>query len=168
MDLPDVQLLCLEQKDRSLEDHTRCFFDLAYLTHPPDSCLCTLYFVGVNTLTKAKLSGEDHRGSFAAYVEQVLERNGSLLTICQSEEDITSPTRSPETSQPPTMSYREMKHEPTTDGKPEPAASDKPEQVPPRTSDQVCVSRLHSLFLWNYLWSLGAWSGALLTPLQWR
>lgn len=126
MDIPAVHLLLLEQRDRSLEDHTRYFFDLAYLTHPLDSCLCTLYFVGVNTLTKAKLSGEDHRGSFAAYVEQVLERNGSLLTICQPEEDITSPTRSPETSQPPTMSYREMKHEPTTDGKPEPAVSDKP------------------------------------------
>lgn len=70
MDLPDVQLLCLEQKDLSLEDHTRYFLDLAYLTHYPDSCLCTFYYVELNTLTKAKLSGEDHQGSFAAYVEQ--------------------------------------------------------------------------------------------------
>ncbi len=32
MDLPAVQFLCLEQKDRSLEDHKRDFLDLACLT----------------------------------------------------------------------------------------------------------------------------------------
>ncbi|KAF4115831.1 hypothetical protein G5714_003320 [Onychostoma macrolepis] len=43
MDLPAVQLLCLEQMDRSLEDHTRDFLDLACLTHFPDRSLCVFY-----------------------------------------------------------------------------------------------------------------------------
>lgn len=33
MDQPAVQLLCLKQKDRPLEDHTRDLFDLSCLTH---------------------------------------------------------------------------------------------------------------------------------------
>ncbi|KAF4105376.1 hypothetical protein G5714_013038 [Onychostoma macrolepis] len=43
MALSAVQLLYLEQMDRSLEDHTRDFFDLACLTHFPDRSLCVFY-----------------------------------------------------------------------------------------------------------------------------
>ncbi len=39
MDLPAVQLLCLEKQDRSMEDHTKDFLDLASLTHFPDRSL---------------------------------------------------------------------------------------------------------------------------------
>ncbi len=43
MDFPAVQLLCLEQKDHSLEDHTRDFLDLACLTHFLDRSLCFFF-----------------------------------------------------------------------------------------------------------------------------
>lgn len=33
MDFPAIKLLCLEQRDCSLEDHTRDFLDLVCLTH---------------------------------------------------------------------------------------------------------------------------------------
>ncbi len=39
MDNPNVALLCLEQRDRSLETHTRSFFGVG-LTHYPDRLLC--------------------------------------------------------------------------------------------------------------------------------
>lgn len=39
IDLPAVRLLLLEQEERSLEDHTKDFPDLACLTHYPDRSL---------------------------------------------------------------------------------------------------------------------------------
>ncbi|KAF4110611.1 hypothetical protein G5714_007642 [Onychostoma macrolepis] len=43
-----VQLLCLEQMDRSLEDHTRDFLDLACLTHFPDRSLGVFYITSLS------------------------------------------------------------------------------------------------------------------------
>ncbi len=100
MDLPSVKLLCLEQEDRSLEDHTRDFLHLANQTYYPDSCLCTFYFVGLNNSTKAKLSGKGPRGSFAAFVEWVLENNGLYFSVCPADEDISSPTPKPASRHP--------------------------------------------------------------------
>ncbi len=59
---PTFQFLLLKQEDRSLEDYTRDFLDLAHLTHYLDSCLCVFYYVGLNTTTKAKLSRCGPRG----------------------------------------------------------------------------------------------------------
>lgn len=53
MDLPAIQLHCLEQKDRSLENHTKDFLDLVYLTHFPNCLLCAF---NISSLSKALLS----------------------------------------------------------------------------------------------------------------
>ncbi len=99
MDLPAVQLLCLEQRDRSLEDHTRDFLNLACLTHFPDRSLCVFYISSLSERCKARLPANGPKEDFAAFMEWVLENNGSPLTVCPSEEDISSPTHVPETSQ---------------------------------------------------------------------
>ncbi len=96
MDLPAVQLLCLEQIDRSLEDHTRDFLDLVCLTHFLDHSLCVFYITSLSERCKARLSANGPKKDFAAFAEWVLENNGSPLTVCSSEEDISSPTSEPE------------------------------------------------------------------------
>ncbi|KAI2668447.1 Titin [Labeo rohita] len=134
MDNPTVLLLLLEQGNRSLEDHTRDFVYLAPLTHYPDSCLCTFYLRGLNTTTKAQLSGEGPRKSIVDYIEWVLVSSRSLLAA----EDETSPTQDPEPSLPASR-HAEFEPEPTADDEPEPRATE-PEiaTVPePYTSDQV-------------------------------
>ncbi len=52
MDIPNVALLCLEQRDRSLETHTRDFWDLACLTHYPDRSLCVFYISSLSEWSK--------------------------------------------------------------------------------------------------------------------
>ncbi|KAI2659252.1 Repellent protein 1 [Labeo rohita] len=134
MDNPAVLLLLLEQGNRSLVDHTRDFVHLVPLTHFPDSSLCTFYRAGLNIATKAQLSGEGPRESFADYMEWVLVSCRSSLTA----EDDTSPTQDPEPSQPAPR-HAEFEPEPTADDEPEPRATElkiatEPE---PYTSDQV-------------------------------
>ncbi len=102
MDLPAVQLLYLEQMDRSLEDHTRDFLDLACLTHFPDCSLCGFYITSLSERCKVRLLANGPKEEdFATFVEWVLENNGSSLTVFPSEEDISSPTSKPETSRHP-------------------------------------------------------------------
>ncbi|ROL40753.1 hypothetical protein DPX16_9747 [Anabarilius grahami] len=86
-----VQLLCLEQKDRSLEAHLEDFIHLVPSTSFPHSCLCSFLYAGLNTATKALLSGEGPRGSFMDYVEWVLVSCDSPLTVNIIDDD-TSPT----------------------------------------------------------------------------
>ncbi|XP_050960624.1 proline-rich protein 12 [Labeo rohita] len=134
MDNPAVLLLLLEQRNRSLVDHTRDFVYLAPLTHYPDSCLCTFYRAGLNIATKAQLSGDGPRESIADYIEWVLVSCRSLLTA----EDDTSPTQDPEPSLP-AYRHTEFEPEPTADDEPEPRATE-PEiatEPEPYTSDQV-------------------------------
>ncbi len=123
MDLPAVQLLCLEQKDRSLEDHTRDFFDLACLTHFLDRSLALCFYItSLSEHFKACLSANSPKEEdFAALVVWMLENNGSPLTVCPSEEYISSPTSEPETSQPSSRCM-EILSEPTADGDTEPQA----------------------------------------------
>ncbi|KAI2661132.1 Cell surface glycoprotein 1 [Labeo rohita] len=125
MDNPAVLLLLLEQRNRFLVDHTRDFVHLVTLTHYPDSSLCTFYRAGLNIATKAQLSGEGPRESFADYIEWVLVSCRSSLTA----EDDTSPTQDPDPSQPAPR-HAEFEPEPTADDEPEPE---------PYTSDQVRV-----------------------------
>lgn len=94
MAFPAVMLLCLDQGDRSLEEHLEEFLDLEPQTTFPDDCLCTFLRLGLNNATQAQLSGESPRESFADYVEWVLVSCGSSFTA----EDITSPT--PDSAQP--------------------------------------------------------------------
>ncbi len=61
MDDPAVLILLLEQGERSLEDHTEDFVLLSNYTHYPDSCLCSFYQAGLNTSTRAQLSGDGPR-----------------------------------------------------------------------------------------------------------
>lgn len=98
MDLPPVQLLCLEQKDCSQESNTRDFFELACQTNYPDrSCFTTLL--------------------------QVLVNNNLPFTIDAVKG--TSPTPDPEPRQP---SPNQMEHQPDsiTDTEPEPATDNVP------------------------------------------
>ncbi len=136
MDIPAVQLLCLEQQDRSLEDHTRDFLDLACLKHFPDRSLGIFYITSLSERCKARLPANGPEENF---VEWVLERNGLYFSICPTEEVISSPTHEPETSQPSSR-CTELLPEPTADGEPEPAATEPiiaTEPEPQASSDQV-------------------------------
>uniref|UniRef100_A0A672PX96 Uncharacterized protein n=1 Tax=Sinocyclocheilus grahami TaxID=75366 RepID=A0A672PX96_SINGR len=142
MDYPAFQILLLEQGERSLEDHTNDFLSLAQLTHYPDNCLCTFYRVGLNATTRAQLSGDGPRESFATFIEWVLVSCKSHLTVDIA--DNTSPTQDPEPS-PPSPRGTEHQPEPTDDGEPailEPEQSPTAEKriasdVEPNMSDQV-------------------------------
>ncbi|KAI2644887.1 Transposon Ty3-G Gag-Pol polyprotein [Labeo rohita] len=119
---PAVLVLLLEQGDRSLEDHTTDFVFLTNYTHYPDNCLCSFYFAGLTTTTRAQLSGDGPRESLAVYVEWVLVSCNSSLTADFTDND-TSPTLDPEPSQP---RFAEHEPEPTVDGEPEPSVTDEP------------------------------------------
>lgn len=55
MDLPAIQLLCIEQEQQSQEVHTRKFLQLACLTNFPDHSLCIFLkcILSLNERTKA-------------------------------------------------------------------------------------------------------------------
>ncbi|KAI2644281.1 Chromatin-remodeling ATPase INO80 [Labeo rohita] len=91
MNDPAVLVLLLEQGDGSLEDHTADFVFLANMTHYPDSCLRLFYQTGLNTITRAQLSGEGPRESLTVFVEWVLVSCGSPMTV-DIEDDDASPT----------------------------------------------------------------------------
>ncbi|XP_058625419.1 uncharacterized protein LOC131536483 [Onychostoma macrolepis] len=107
---------------RSLEDHTRDFLDLACLTHFPDCSLCVFYISSLSERCKARLPANGPKEDFAACVEWVLENNGLFFSICLSEEDISSPTPEPETSQP-SPRYTEPEPQISSDQVREPATS---------------------------------------------
>ena len=92
MDLPAVQLLCLEQEKLSLESHTCAFLDLACLTSFPDRLLSVFFLTSLNVETKARLPSVGPRGNFAEYVEWVLVNCGSAYTIGPAEDDILNST----------------------------------------------------------------------------
>ncbi|ROL53543.1 hypothetical protein DPX16_21792 [Anabarilius grahami] len=114
MALPAVQLLCLEQGDRSLEQHTSDFLQLACLTHFPDRSLCIYYRTGLSERSKARIPAGGPTEDFAAYVEWVLVNNHSQFTIGPAEDD-TSTTPHPETNHPPSTTCTMEKREPTAD-----------------------------------------------------
>ncbi len=143
MDDPAVLVLLLEQGDRSLEDHTEDFLFLSNYTDYIDNCLCSFYQAGLNTSTRAQLSGDGPRESLAAFIEWVLVSCKAKLIVDIADDD-TSPTLDPEPSQPPP--YGAELPEPTADGEPEPAAVVEPSPSgateltiapEPQVSDQV-------------------------------
>lgn len=93
MDIPAVQLLCLEQGDHSLKDHTRDLIELANLT---------------TFLVPGKLVVSVPQAS-------LLENNGLYFSVCSAKEDISSgsPTPNPEPSQPPSLQCMEQSPKPT-------------------------------------------------------
>ncbi len=143
MDDPAVLVLLLEQGDRSLEDHTEDFVFLANYTHYPDNCLCSYYLAGLNTSTRAQLSGDGPRESLTAFIEWVLVSCKAKLTVDIADDD-TSPTLDPEPSQPPPYGAElqmEMDEpepaavvEPSPSGATELTIAPEPE---PQVSDQV-------------------------------
>ncbi len=76
-------LLLLEQGERSLEDHTRLFLVLAHTTSYLDDALCSFYDASLTTACRALSSEDDPRADFAVFVEWILARNGSPLTVWQ-------------------------------------------------------------------------------------
>ncbi len=112
MGQPAVQLLCLEQQDRPLEDHTSDFIDLACLTHFPDRLLCVFHITSLSQRCKVRLPAGSPKENFAACVEWVLENNGLFFSICPAE-DNSRPTTNPEPSQPSPSHCTECSPEPT-------------------------------------------------------
>ncbi|ROL45369.1 hypothetical protein DPX16_4710 [Anabarilius grahami] len=128
---PAFLLVCLEQKDRSLEAHLDNFLFLAPSTHFPDSSLCNFLYAGLNTATKVLLSGEGPPGSFRDYVEWVLASCGSSMNVDISDD--ASPTPTPVHShQHPDCKDRQ--HEPTADREEDFAATFEP--APTRATEQ--------------------------------
>ncbi len=113
MDLPAIQLLCLEQQDPLLEDHTRDFIDLACFTHFPDCSLCVFFITSVIEQCKARLPADGPNENFATCVEWVLETNALFFSACTAEEN-SSPTPDPEPSQPSPSRCTECSPEPTS------------------------------------------------------
>ncbi|ROI16606.1 hypothetical protein DPX16_22583 [Anabarilius grahami] len=144
---PAFLLICLEQKDRSLEAHLEDFLFQAPATTFPDSSLCSFLNAGLNTATKAQLSGEGPRGSFPDYVEWVLASCGSPMTVGIDYND-TSPTATPVPSQEPPDGVACQRNatgdrEPASTAMQEPATSGTTERnigAEPEhsVSDQVC------------------------------
>ncbi|ROL46489.1 hypothetical protein DPX16_21673 [Anabarilius grahami] len=126
MALPAVQLLCLEQGDRSLEKHTSDFLQLACLTHFPDRSLCIYYRTGLSERSKVRIPAGGPTEDFAAYVEWVLVKNNSQFTIGPAEDD-TSSTPHPETNHPPSTTCTMEKREPTADRGDQPAGTNETE-----------------------------------------
>ncbi|ROL49314.1 hypothetical protein DPX16_15640 [Anabarilius grahami] len=110
---PAAALLCLVQRDRSLESHTLDFLELACQTHFPNRSLCVFYHSSLSERSWARLPGSGPRKDFAAFVEWVLASNNSPFIIGPAEENFaTSPT--PLINQPPPASdATEMLLEPT-------------------------------------------------------
>ncbi len=81
MDNPNIALLCLEQGDRPLEDHTQDFLHLACLSHYPDRSLCVFYHASLSERSKARVPADGPRDNFAAFVEWVLEKNGLFFCL---------------------------------------------------------------------------------------
>jgi len=86
MNDPAVLILLLEQRGRSLEDHTEDFVFLSTHTHYAVNCLCSFYDAGLNMRAV-----ESPRESFAAFGEWVLVSFKSPLTVKIADND-TSPT----------------------------------------------------------------------------
>lgn len=97
MDLPAARLLCLEQMDRSLEDYTQDFLDLACLVHYSDDSLSVFFHTSLSEQAKARLPANGPCEDFSAYVEWVLVNKESEFTI-GPEEDTNSPTPNSEPS----------------------------------------------------------------------
>ncbi|KAL0200102.1 hypothetical protein M9458_003289, partial [Cirrhinus mrigala] len=124
MDDPAIHVLLLEQGDPSLSRTTTQTLFLANLTHYPDSCLWSFYQAGLNTATRAQLSGEGPQESLATYIEWVLVPCQSSLTVHFADDDI-SPTPDSVPSPPSPCSVK-CHPEPTTDGEPKPSATNEP------------------------------------------
>ncbi|KAI2647431.1 Zinc metalloprotease ZmpB [Labeo rohita] len=134
---PTVLLILLRQGEHSPEDHTRDYLSLSEHSHFPDSSLCKFYFIGLNTTTKALLSGEGPQESLPDYIEWVLASCVSSWTVDIIEKDV-SPTQDPEPSQP-SPRHAEYEPKPTADDEPEPRATESKiaTEPEPYTSDQV-------------------------------
>lgn len=124
-------VLCLEQVQQSLEDHTRGFLHLACLPSFTDHSLCIFYLTSLNERTKARLPGNGPRGT---YLKWVLVNYGShspcaLLRMTSGDDN-----PDPEPSQPPPTHCTELTPEPTAMHEPDKRTS---EHEPYRESDQV-------------------------------
>lgn len=69
MDLPAVQLLCLEQRE---------FIELVNLTHYPDRSLCVFYISSLSERSCANLPGSGPQQDFVACLEWVLQQQLSI------------------------------------------------------------------------------------------
>lgn len=69
MDLPAVQLLCLEQGDHPLELQMLDFLHLVCQTHYPDRSLCVFYHASLSKWLKARIPADGLREDYPTFVE---------------------------------------------------------------------------------------------------
>lgn len=127
-DHPEFLLLVLlEQGEQILEDHIKLFVEIPNLTHYSDNRLCSFYHSSLNFESRAQLSIDGPRETFAPILDWVLLSCGSLLTLDITDDD-TSPTPDPE---PSLTSPRCREHLPEliAEGEPKPAATDEPSPI---------------------------------------
>lgn len=125
------------------------FLNLAHQATFPDDCLCSFLIAGLNTTTRAQLSGEGPRGSLVEFL--------SCLVDCRSPSNPSMTTPAPLTIQCPaktTQSVRFGSKSPTQKARLTPLQrlSLCPQERPSWTSQRSlsttcarCASRLHHL-----------------------
>ncbi len=159
MDIPAVQLLCLEQQDRSLEDHTRDFLDLACLKHFPDRSLGIFYITSLSERCKARLpaNGPERRISWSG---------------CWREMDFISPSAPPRKLSPaPLTNQRPVSRHPaarsyclsppqTESLSPPRLSQSSPQSLSLKHHLTKCVSRQHRPFPREFWWWSRAWREA--------
>ncbi|ROL50051.1 hypothetical protein DPX16_5810 [Anabarilius grahami] len=84
---PGAHLLLLHQGNRSIEDHTQDFLDLAYQTDFPDKSLAGFFRASLN----APLKNQLFRGTLAYMVEQALLLSSSVFTVGYADEEPLNP-----------------------------------------------------------------------------
>lgn len=128
-------LLLMEQREKSLETHTRLFWVLASLTNYPDDALCVFYDASFNFMYRAPSSKDGPLVNFTTFVEWTMVRNGSpfpagsreLIASATTDQEPSPPSPrepalsqateqriSPEVEPNPSDQVRELATEPTT------------------------------------------------------
>ncbi|XP_051768670.1 histone-lysine N-methyltransferase 2D-like isoform X2 [Ctenopharyngodon idella] len=131
---------CIPKGDRSLEEHLKEFLILAYLSHFPDDYLCSFLLAGINTSTKAQLSGQGPRGSFKAFLEWLLISCGLPFTV-RPVAPAPLPTRCPARNRRAAACALRREPASTTMHEPELLGTTEQDIAPehePRVSDKMC------------------------------
>lgn len=84
---PAVRLIQLCQGTHTLEDHTRDFLDIAYLTDLLDFALVDFYCDGLNYHFQSTLLHIGPQGLLCEFLDYVLQLKGSPFTVGEVEED---------------------------------------------------------------------------------
>lgn len=139
MEIQAILLLCLEQGELTLKDHTQVFVEITNITHYPGHVPVYLLQGKPQLLNMLSCLGMVPGGILPKFVEWVLVSCNLTFTIGPVEEGFTSPTLDPEPSQPSPHCV-ECQPKPAVTDEPSPRVAElrmTPEPDPHRSSDQV-------------------------------